>query len=110
MRKGALEGIRVLDLGRVVAAPICGQILGDLGADVIKVERVKGGDDVRGVAPFTKDGINLYYPTFNRNKRSITIDFRNPKGIEVLRRADRQCRCAGGKLPSRNHGKHGTRL
>mgnify|MGYP001667857225 FL=1 len=86
MRKGALEGIRVLDLGRVVAAPICGQILGDLGADVIKVERVKGGDDVRGVAPFTKDGINLYYPTFNRNKRSITIDFRNPKGIEVLRR------------------------
>lgn len=85
MRNGALEGIRVLDLGRVIAAPLCTMVLGDLGAEVIKVERAVYGDDLRTAPPF-KDGVNVYYPAFNRNKKEVSIDFRNPKGLEVLRR------------------------
>ena len=85
MRKGALEGIRVLDLGRVIASPLCTMVLGDLGAEVIKVERAVYGDDLRTAPPF-KDGVNVYYPAFNRNKKCVSIDFRNPKGLEVLRR------------------------
>lgn len=84
-RKGALEGIRVLDLGRVLAAPLCAMILGDLGAEVIKVERNKGGDDFRAIPPFKNDK-NIYFPIFNRNKKGVSIDFRKPEGIEVLKR------------------------
>jgi len=85
MRTGALEGIRVLDFGRVLAAPVCAMILGDLGAEVIKVERHIGGDDFRHIPPF-KDGKNLYFPIFNRNKKGLGIDFRNPESVEVLKR------------------------
>ena len=80
---GPLEGIRVLDFGRVVASPVCTQILGDLGADVIKIERTKIGDDMRTCPPF-KNGVNVYYPGLNRNKKEVSIDFRNPKAHEIL--------------------------
>ena len=84
---GALDGIRVLDLGRIVAAPYAAQVLGDLGADVIKVERPKTGDDVRAyVAADGRKGISAHFAAWNRNKRSITIDLSNTHGQELVRR------------------------
>ena len=89
---GALSHIRVLDLSRVLAGPWAGQILADLGADVIKVERPVCGDDTRSWGPpFLKDetGQNTteaaYYLSANRNKQSVTIDFTRPKGQRLVR-------------------------
>ena len=83
--RGALEGIRVIDLSRVIAGPHCSMILGDFGADVIKVEKKGEGDMARGYAPFFK-GESTYFMTHNRNKRSITLDFRKPEAQEILHR------------------------
>lgn len=80
---GPLSGIRVLDLGRHISCPTCGMTLGDLGAEVIKVEKRVWGDDTRHSGEYY-NGVNLYYPTENRNKKSITINFRSEKGIELL--------------------------
>ncbi|HGM5583487.1 TPA: CaiB/BaiF CoA transferase family protein [Pseudomonas putida] len=89
---GALSHLRVLDLSRVLAGPWCGQILADLGADVIKVERPGSGDDTRAWGPpFLRDvqGANTseaaYYLSANRNKRSVTIDFTQPEGQRLVR-------------------------
>ena len=89
---GALSHLRVLDLSRVLAGPWSGQILADLGADVIKVERPGSGDDTRAWGPpFLKDtqGENTseaaYYLSANRNKRSVTIDFTQPQGQHLVR-------------------------
>lgn len=90
--KAALEGIRVIDMSRVFAAPVGAQILGDLGADVIKVERPGVGDDGRGYG-FSwvpgKDGIETRHSSFftvsNRNKRSITLNHSRPEGQAILR-------------------------
>lgn len=79
-----LEGIRVLDISRVLAGPFCCMLLGDMGADVVKVERVGRGDDVRGVGDKV-GGESLYYLMMNRNKRGVTLDFRDPRGIELLK-------------------------
>ena len=90
---GALSHIRVLDLSRVLAGPWAGQILADLGADVIKVERPVCGDDTRSWGPpFLKDeaGQNTteaaYYLSANRNKQSVTIDFTRPEGQRLVRK------------------------
>jgi crotonobetainyl-CoA:carnitine CoA-transferase CaiB-like acyl-CoA transferase len=91
--KSALAGIRVIDMSRVFAAPVGAQILGDLGADVIKVERPGVGDDGRGYG-FSwvkgKDGIDTRHSSFftvsNRNKRSITLNHSKPEGQEILRK------------------------
>lgn len=80
---GALAGVRVLDLSRFIAGPVCAQNLGDMGADVIKVERI-GGEDTRHNEP-RYNGKSLYTALFNRNKRAITLDTRSPKGQEMLR-------------------------
>lgn len=80
-----LEGIRVLDVSRVLAGPFCSMLLGDMGADVVKVERVGRGDDSRSVGEKVA-GESTYFMTMNRNKRSVTLDFRNPEGIELLRK------------------------
>ncbi|MGW7772911.1 CaiB/BaiF CoA transferase family protein [Pseudomonas machongensis] len=89
---GALSHLRVLDLSRVLAGPWSGQILADLGADVIKVERPYSGDDTRAWGPpFLRDarGENTseaaYYLSANRNKRSVTIDFTQPEGQRLVR-------------------------
>lgn len=89
---GALEGIRVLDLSRVLAGPWCGQILADLGAEVIKVERPKTGDDTRMWGPpwmKNDQGDNTreaaYYQSANRNKMSVAIDISTPQGQELVR-------------------------
>ena len=81
---GPLAGIRVLDLGRHISCPTCGMTLGDLGAEVIKVEKAGWGDDTRHSGEFV-DGVNLYYPTENRNKKSVTINFRSDEGKQLLR-------------------------
>ena len=78
-----LEGIRVLDLSRVLAGPFCSMILADLGAEVIKVES-PWGDDSRQFGPFV-DGRSAYYRLFNRSKMGITLDFKNDDDKEVLR-------------------------
>ncbi|MGC3895961.1 CaiB/BaiF CoA transferase family protein [Pseudomonas urmiensis] len=89
---GALSHLRVLDLSRVLAGPWSGQILADLGADVIKVERPGAGDDTRSWGPpFLKDAYGentseaAYYLSANRNKRSVTIDFTRPEGQRLVR-------------------------
>jgi crotonobetainyl-CoA:carnitine CoA-transferase CaiB-like acyl-CoA transferase len=93
-----LEGVRVLDLSRVLAGPWCTQTLADLGADVIKVERPGTGDDTRGWGPpFLKDREGrdtaeaAYYLGTNRNKRSLTIDIAKPAGQALVRRLASQC-------------------
>src|SRR5687768_15023326 len=76
-----LAGIRVLDASRVLAGPFCGQLLGDLGAEVIKVERPGAGDETRGWGPpFTGD-LSAYYLSCNRNKKAITLDLSQPEGL-----------------------------
>ena len=89
---GALSHLRVLDLSRVLAGPWAGQILADLGAEVIKVERPGNGDDTRAWGPpFLKDaygestGEAAYYLSANRNKQSVTIDFTKPQGQQLVR-------------------------
>lgn len=89
---GALEGIRVLDLSRVLAGPWCGQILADLGAEVIKVERPKTGDDTRMWGPpWMKNNQGedtreaAYYQSANRNKMSVAIDISKAEGQELVR-------------------------
>ena len=90
---GALAGIKVLDLSRVLAGPWCTQMLADLGADVVKVERPAAGDDTRHWGPpFLKDDAGndtreaSYFTACNRNKRSITVDMAHPEGQALLRR------------------------
>ncbi|MDX1527366.1 MAG: CoA transferase, partial [Gammaproteobacteria bacterium] len=80
-----LESLRVLDLTRALSGPFCTMILGDLGADVIKVEPTPDGEMIRAWGPF-HDGIGVFYLSVNRNKRSLAIDFRNPKGLDLLKR------------------------
>lgn len=93
MNDSALAGIRVIDMSRVFAAPVGAQILGDLGADVIKIERPGVGDDGRGYGTAWvegKDGIDTRQSSFftvsNRNKRSITLNHTKPEGQEVIRK------------------------
>jgi crotonobetainyl-CoA:carnitine CoA-transferase CaiB-like acyl-CoA transferase len=90
---GPLHGLRVFDLTRILAGPTCTQILGDLGAEVIKVERPGGGDDTRRFAPpFLRDGAgkesdeSAYFASSNRNKRSITLDLTGAEGQDLARR------------------------
>src|SRR5215471_14590449 len=78
-----LQDIRVLDLSRVLAGPYCTMVLGDLGAEVIKVES-KDGDETRGWGPPFVGGESAYYLCVNRNKRSIIVDFNSVEGRAVL--------------------------
>lgn len=95
--KSALDGIRVLDLSRVLAGPWATQILGDLGADVIKIEKPGAGDDTRSWGPpflEADNGANgdaAYYLAANRNKHSVTIDFAKPEGAALIKRLVPQC-------------------
>ncbi|MCI8454390.1 MAG: CoA transferase [Lachnospiraceae bacterium] len=86
---GVLEGIRVLDLGRVLAAPYAAALFGDMGAEVIKIEQPGRGDDSRGFAPM-KDGVSCYYKNFNRSKKGITLNLKEGKEIflELVKKAD----------------------
>ena len=90
---GPLKGLRVFDLTRVLAGPACVQMLADLGADVIKVERPGAGDDTRGFAPPTMPGTSesAYFVGVNRNKRSVTLDIARPEGQAIARRLIASC-------------------
>jgi crotonobetainyl-CoA:carnitine CoA-transferase CaiB-like acyl-CoA transferase len=79
-----LRGIRVLDLTRVLAGPFATQIMGDLGAEVTKLEAIDGGDEVRGIGPFYPGGESHYFLAINRNKRSVAIDLKSPEGRQVV--------------------------
>ncbi len=84
----ALDGIRVIDLSRVIAGPWCGALLADLGADVVKVEDTGGGDESRTWPPY-KEGESAAYLLFNRNKRGMTLDLKTAEGVEIVKRLAR---------------------
>ena len=90
---GPLSGVRVLDLTRVLAGPTCTQMLGDLGAEVIKIERPEAGDDTRGFAPpfvpNTKE--SAYFVGVNRNKKSVTLDIAKPEGQAIILKLLEHC-------------------
>ena len=81
---GALEGLKVIDLSRVLGGPYCGQMLADHGADVIKIEPPQGDETRTWGPPFDKEGISAYFAGINRNKRTIALDLSKPEGREVL--------------------------
>src|ERR1700757_5094311 len=87
-----LAGIRVLDASRVLAGPFCGQLLGDLGAEVIKIERPGSGDETRTWGPPFVGPFSAYYLSCNRNKQAITLDLAQPEGhqlfLDLLQRSD----------------------
>ena len=85
-KPAALDGIRVLDLSRILAGPWSAMVLGDLGAEVIKVENPQGGDDTRTFGPPFEAGESAYYMAFNRNKRSILADLKTGEGQGIVRR------------------------
>lgn len=82
--EGTLQDLRVVEIGTSVAAPMAGQILGDLGASVVKVERVGAGDDSRSWAPPHWDGESVAFLALNRNKKSLALDYKDPRGRQVL--------------------------
>ncbi|MBH0086442.1 CoA transferase [Psychrobacter sp. SCQQ22] len=87
LAKGALHGIKVLDLSRVLAGPSCTQVLADLGAEVIKIERPHIGDETRHWAPPTfSDDTSAYYATINRNKKSLTVDITTDAGQAIIKK------------------------
>ena len=95
---GPLEGLRILDLSRILAGPTCTQLLGDLGADIIKIERPGAGDDTRKWGPpYLKDDggedttESAYYLSTNRNKRSVTVDISRPEGAALVRKLLARC-------------------
>jgi crotonobetainyl-CoA:carnitine CoA-transferase CaiB-like acyl-CoA transferase len=91
---GVLDGVRVLDLTRVIAGPWCTQVLADLGAEVIKIEKPDGGDDTRRVGPFVGDparGDSAFFLGANRGKRSVTVDISRPEGQALLHGLVAQC-------------------
>ncbi|MFB3088836.1 MAG: CaiB/BaiF CoA transferase family protein [Acidiferrobacterales bacterium] len=81
-----LEGLKVLDLTRVLAGPYCSMLLADMGADVVKVERPGSGDDTRGYGPPFINGESAYFMSINRNKRSMTLNLKHEEGLRVLAR------------------------
>ncbi len=83
---GCLHGLRVLDLSRVLAGPFCTQLLGDMGAEIIKIEQPGKGDDTRQWGPPWFHGESAYYLSCNRNKKSVTINFKHRAGQDLIRR------------------------
>ena len=99
-----LDGLLVADFSRVLAGPLAAMLLGDLGADVIKVERPDGGDDTRAWGPPWRDGESTYYLGLNRNKRSVALDLGDDGDRELARAARRARRRADRVLPARADG------
>ncbi|MEQ1660417.1 MAG: CoA transferase, partial [Hylemonella sp.] len=85
-RPGPLAGLRVLELTQIMSGPTCGQLLADMGADVIKVEKLPGGDDARAYRDPLVNGVSAPFMMMNRNKRGIAIDLKHADGKAVLLR------------------------
>ena len=83
---GPLAGMRVLELAQIMAGPTCGMMLADMGADVIKVEKLPGGDDARGYREPRVNGVSAPFMMMNRNKRGMALNLKHPKGREILLR------------------------
>src|ERR1700740_420718 len=94
-----LEGLRVVDLTRVLSGPFCTMQLGDLGAEVIKVERPGEGDDTRAFAPPYQGDEAAYFLSVNRNKKSITLDMKSERGREGLWRLTDKSDVLAGNFP-----------
>ncbi len=90
VHEGALSGLRVLDLSRILSGPFCTMILADLGADVIKVENVAGGDDTRAWGPPFQGEDAAYFHSVNRNKRGIAVDLKDPECVALVRQLARE--------------------
>src|SRR6516225_7013386 len=88
--RGPLADLRVLDASRVLAGPFCGQVLGDLGAEVIKVEQPGAGDETRAWGPPFLGPLSAYYLSCNRNKRAITLDLAHEEGKKLFQGLLRQ--------------------
>ena len=84
--KGALEGIRVIELAQIMAGPTCGMLLADMGADVIKVEKLPGGDDTRSYSEPSIAGESAAFMILNRNKRGMAVNLKTPGGLEVVKK------------------------
>src|SRR6476620_148788 len=82
--KSPLYGLRVLDASRILAGTFCGQILGDLGAEIIKLERPGSGDDTRGWGPPFLGPLSAYFLSCNRNKKSLTLDIAHQEGERIF--------------------------
>lgn len=82
---GPLAGIKVIEIGQAIAGPMAGMILADMGAEVIKIEKYDGGDDARGWGPPFVDSDSVIFHTFNRNKKSVTLDIKNPGDVARLK-------------------------
>ena len=82
---GVLDGIRVLDFGRYIAGPFCGTMLGDLGAEVIRIEKLEGSED-RWVTPVTDDGQGAMFLQMGRNKLGLTLNPMKPAGREIVKK------------------------
>ncbi|MDB5838461.1 MAG: CoA-transferase [Herminiimonas sp.] len=83
---GPLAGMRVLELAQIMAGPTCGMMLADMGADVIKVEKMPGGDDSRGYGEPRVNGVSAAFMMLNRNKRGVALNLKHPKGRDILKR------------------------
>ena len=101
-----LQGIQVLDLGRYIAGPYCAALLGEYGADVIRVDRVGGSED-RSILPVSADGEGAQYLQANRNKRSITLEIDKPEGREILHALIRRSDVEVANMPPRVLAKQG---
>jgi crotonobetainyl-CoA:carnitine CoA-transferase CaiB-like acyl-CoA transferase len=86
-----LHGVRVLDLSRVLSGPYCTMTLGDLGAEIIKIEEPTRGDDIRGMLISKKLGLSTYFLGLNRNKKSVGLDIRTPEGREIILELAKKC-------------------
>ena len=106
----ALDGVRILDFTHVQSGPTCTQLLAWFGADVIKVERAGEGDITRGQLRDIPDVDSLYFTMLNHNKRSITVDAKNPEGQGSARGAGQEVRRAGRELRARRARPHGLHL
>lgn len=103
----ALDGIRVVDMTQALAGPYLGMLLGDLGADVVKLERPDGGDQSRGWGPPFAGGESAYFLSINRNKRSLTCNYSSEQGVEILRRL---LGCADVLLTNERRESYRTRM
>jgi crotonobetainyl-CoA:carnitine CoA-transferase CaiB-like acyl-CoA transferase len=83
---GPLAGVKVVEIAHIMAGPVCGLMLADLGADVIKVEKIPGGDDTRRTVPPKVGDQSAAFMMMNRNKRAIAVDLKRPEGLEIVRR------------------------
>ena len=86
---GPLEGLFVLDLSRTLAGPFCTMNLGDMGADVVKVEEPTSGDETRQWLPYW-DGQSCFYLAVNRNKRNIAVNLKHPQGVAVVKKLQKK--------------------